>query len=314
MMCRRLQKILLMMMMPFRLFAQDDTMYLNNQGLMTDKEVADGYRLLHEIDSGVLVREYDMSHHLLTTGRYTNRNCQIRHGWFVLYTAGGKKQAEGAYRMGLKDGCWSLYAGDGTTRTEQQCFRAPGAGYYSTQYRGKEQAVWREGQIDEHGLKTGQWKEYYTDTSTLRLEQHYEAGIRMGNQFEYYRNGQLKRQERMEGYGRVKGRMFDEQGRKIPYYPAFSQARPPETLRKYLATRIPCFENLLKAGDMHYRIHIAMTGIVLDAELPGLPDHPCGTEILRALRQMRKWKPAQLENKPVDHWVEGWIKYHTPRD
>lgn len=300
--------------LPLFVFGQADTVFVDAMGLPRPREEAERFRVIQDSDSGMIVTEYDRAAHRLSSGSYTNRNCQVRNGWFTFYSPNGNKCAEGAYRLGMKTGCWLQYAGDGKSVEEQQCYRIPGKQYYCTVFQPGKPLVLREGLIDENGRKQGIWKEYFMDTPLVRRQLTYEAGNRSGLQLEFYRNGQLKRQEEIEGFGRVKGRMYDEQGRKIAYYPAFSQARPPGTLRKYLASRIPCFENLLKAGDIHYRVHIAMTGAVLDAELPGLAGNPCGLEILKALWQMPDWKPARIENRAVDHWVDAWIKYHTPRD
>ncbi len=293
---------------------QIDTFFVDTLGVVQSRELAQRYRILVDTDSGILVNEYNRENQLLNKCHYTTRSCHIRHGYFVDFYPDGNKQSEGYYRLGIKTGCWQWYANDGNSVKEQRTYFTPSKGYYLTEWIPEKSVIQREGFMDAHGRKTGEWKEYYSDTPLIKRLMHYDAGSRTGMQLEYYRNGQVKRIETIQSMGKMKGKMFDEQGRKIHYYPAFENAVPPEPLKKYLSVRVPCFDAALKQNNIRYTLTITNTGEIKYIAFPDLPDDDCKKELLQALSRMKRWKPAKVENKPINFHLNAVIKYHVPRE
>lgn len=304
------RSMLLSSMYPFMSKAQHDTIYVNELGTSMPKEKASYYRIMSEPDSeGIEVNEYYLNHKLHFNGHFTNAQAIVKHGYFVYYNPDGFRASEGVYKNGFKDGEWIYYYDEGKKIEERQLYNYPKKGYYDIQNDVATGDRLREGMIDAYEKKSGLWKEYFTSSDSVKLKLNYEAGSKQGDQFEYFPSGRLKRHEVIVNRNVEKGELFDETGKKLHYYPAFSYPVPPESLWKYLNLRVKCFETEIKKADFVVVIKVLKDGSVSDVEIPDLMNDVCKKEIVNTLKHMRKWKPGKRENTPVDYTYKGSFKY-----
>lgn len=310
-----LKKLTLLVMLlasshPFVSKAQSDTIYVNELGASMPKEKASYYRIMLPKDShDVEVNEYYLNHKLHFNGHFTNAQAIIKHGYFVYYNLDGYKSNEGKFTNGFKDGEWIYYYDEGRKIEERQLYSYPKKGYYDIQNDVSTGDRLREGMIDANEKKSGVWIEYFKSSDTVKLKLNYDAGYKTGEQLEYYPSGQLKRHEMIVNKKVKKGELFDEQGKKLHYYPAFAYPLPPESLWKYLILRVKCFDAEIRKADFEVEIKVLKDGSVFDVKIPDLMNDECKKEIINTLKQMRKWSPAKLENKPIDYTYKGSIKY-----
>ncbi len=298
--------------LPFRMYAQNDTLFVNEIGTVLPKAQALYYRIIEASDTaGVAVKQYFLNGKLHFSGHFTSAQAIIKQGSFVYFNADGFKASAGEYTKGFKSGEWILYTGEGKKITERQLYYYPEKGYYSIRYDVEHDGRLDEGSYDGNSKKTGIWKEYHFHSDSIRQITRYQAGRRTGEQLEFHKNGRLKRKEVVEGYKVKHTEQYDEEGEKVKYFPAFVYPRPPEPLWKYLSVRVKCFDSLIKSTNVHYSLKVNKDGTLSDIELSSLDDCSCKTAILEAIVRMKKWKPAKWENQPCNHTVESDFRFRV---
>jgi len=296
--------------LPCQIHAQNDTIYVNEIGTLLPKSQALYYRIIEVDDTvGVVVKEYFLNGKLHCSGHFTSRQAIIKQGRFVYFNADGFKASEGQYTKGFKSGEWKLYDDKCKKIKERQQNHYPCKGYYSIRYDAESGDKLNEGDFDENDRKAGVWKEYHFHSDAIRQLSRYLAGRRTGEQLEFYKNSRLKRKEIIEGYKVKHAEQYDEEGRKVKYFPAFVYPVPPEPLWKYLSVRVKCFDSLIKSTNVHYSLKVNKDGAISDIELTGLSESDCKTAIIEAIARMKKWKPAKWENVPCNHTVEYDLKF-----
>lgn len=295
---------------PFFLQAQTDTLFFDPQNFIKFR-VAE-----HLPDQSLWIKEYDQQNRLRVKAEATTLESTIKQGHYTYYDTIGKIIEEGSYHKGYKTGLWNFYF-TGTQRIkETRNYNPSQKSCYVWMFDSICATLKKEGKFDEYERKIEVWKEYYPceDSLTLHNQSYYQEGYRQGKQVEYYKNGRIKRIENFNNRKLQTGQLFDTLGHKIKYYPAFVNAAPKVNLKSYLSSKVYCFESTLKNKDIPIRFIISHTGQVLHAEVLGLMETDCKTEIETVLLKMKSWRPYQYEHKAYQKELIYIIHYYTPRE
>lgn len=294
--------------------AQVDTVFTNEEGVLVDAGIAKYYRVISQLDSKLFeMKEYALNHTLKKVFQASSAQGHILEGEYRELDEDGKLRVEGNYHKGFKAGEWVYYFTHSTKKKEVQIFSANNE-YTSTHYDSVTQKIEFKGGFDKYGKRTGLWTLYHFNSDSVKAISNYVIGKKEGQQFEYYKNGQIKRKELYTNNKLVKGEQFDEYGKKTKYYPAFSYPQYREYVSNYLQHAEPCVADALKKNDFQYSISLSKEGEVLDASVRSVQDPICAEKIRAAFLKMKKWKPALYENEPVKYTFESSVKLYVPKD
>ncbi|MBK7762673.1 MAG: hypothetical protein IPI46_04785 [Bacteroidetes bacterium] len=295
------------------LFAQHDTVYLNQNFLPTSKQMAAFYRVVIDSAQGIFnMIDYRRDHSIYCKGQYSSSKAIIKEGYFQYYHPNGKLSSEGLYHLGIKDSVWVHYYNHGKVKEIHTYLR--GAWCDVKRYDSLHDWVFESGRLTNDGRKTGLWTSFHYLSNAPKLISRFENGFLQGEQLEYFKNGTLKRRECIKGYAKTKTEQFDEKGNAVKYFPAFAYPEPPENIKKYLSHRVKCFDETLKASDIQYRLTVKADGHVQDIDIVSPMDEICKQKILICMANMKKWKPYRRENIAYDFTIEKTIRYNSPRE
>ncbi|MBL7766249.1 MAG: hypothetical protein JNJ58_09165 [Chitinophagaceae bacterium] len=287
-----------------------DTLYLSAEYRTVSREQAVYYRI-RTLDADSLWRfdDYFMNGRCLQQVHYTSPTGVIREGETVSYDTCGHRVLAGNYHMGFKTGIWTEYF-DHSPRIRERREYTPGSGYSMTTCDSLSGSVLRKGYFDAQDLKTGIWTEYFFRSGQVRSIQRFIAGRREGEQSEYFFNGQLKRKEFYRNGRQTSSKQYSETGKRVRYYPSYTYARPPVSLRKVLYAKVPCFESALKLQDIHIRCIVQKDGTLQQVEIRSAADEDCRLRMAMALYKMKAWRPAMKEKMPVQSEYECTIRFY----
>ena len=294
--------------------AQEDTLYINDAGFPIPKTKAVFYRVISPSDSGgIEIREYFINDTLHSVTHYSTKLATVKQGNYILYHSDGSLSCQGAYRKGFQTGEWIYYDEKGRRIMERRFYADPSRAYYCIRYDPYTYRKHSEGYMDEHERKTGSWKEYHKNSDAVKLLSNYICGIREGEQLEFFENGKCRRREIIRDKKSVKSIQFDENGKEVPFFPAFIYPVPPYPVKRALAG-ISCVDSLLKSRDIHYMVRVHKDGSISGIEITIPVSVDCQTQMIAAIQKMKRWKPARYENEPIDYAFEGVIRYYGPRE
>ncbi len=292
-----------------------DTLFVNEIGTILPKEKADYYRIISPEGSNLyVVKDYYLNDTLFAVGHYTSPQAVIKEGSFIYYTNQGFKMAKGNYAKGFKTGEWLYYFEGGKKVKEAVRYDPAEKNYYTIQYDSLSGRKHAEGGFDEFEKRTGHWKEYHFFSDSVKTISNYESGIKKGEQLEFYKSGKLKRREIFEGFRVLHAEQYDEQGKKVTYFPAYEYPKPTVNIKSYLSAKVKCFDDVLKAQNVQLRLKVLADGSLSDIEVLNLIDESCKSRILHALYNMKRWKPYKREHTAYDFIIEKTIKYYTRSD
>lgn len=293
--------------------AQQDTLFINELGAHVARANASYYRIITNLNKGSEITDFDLNHVCRRKVNYTNPQAVIKEGSACYYDSHGNKIEEGFYSKGFKIGNWTTYFTGGKKVKEQINYNLDKT-YYFKSYDTVSGKLNDEGMINQYELKTGIWKSYYFKSDSLEWLYNYKDGKKEGEQIQYYKNGLLKRTEVYVKNQFKKGKLWNEKGQEIKYYPSFEYPQPPERIRQFLYTRVACFESTLRTHDMELKCKINSDGTMSDLAILHCKNPICEQEIKNELRKLKKWKPAKVEGKPIDFRYEYKLKYYVPKD
>ncbi len=296
------------------IFAQSDTLYISDTGILTTKEKATGYRVVYKTDSNqFLIREYPFSKPLRKEYYATTAAANILEGPYTEYDAEGRVILKGHYHKGFKTGKWAYYYSESALLKEIQDYITENA-YQCIQYDSMFHKMVCKGAIDKFGKQNGEWIQYHENSDSIQTIFNYLNGKKEGLQLEFYANGKLKRREVFRNHKVLKGELFDENGSKQKYYPAFVYPRYREYVSNYLQKKVPCVAEALKRDGFHISLRISKNGEVIEASVSGVEEGLCMEKIRTALLKMKKWKPALWENRPISFTYKTTVKRYLPKD
>lgn len=281
---------------------------------MVQRAAALYYRVVSKPDSGLYeFSDYDFSNKLKKVFHSTSAQATVLQGKYTEYDHPGTVLAEGSYHKGYKTGEWNYYFLNSERKKEKQLYSSVHE-FYTYSYDSVSQKVESEGAIDGYGKKTGVWKQYHLNSDSVKIISNYVIGKKDGEQLEYYKSGHIKRREVFLNNKLQKGELFDEQGKKVKYFPAFTYPQYREYISNYLQRSEPCVAEALKKKDFHVSVVILKDGTVSDATVTDVENIECINNIKSALMKMKKWKPALWENNPVKYTYETDIRLYVPRE
>jgi antitoxin component YwqK of YwqJK toxin-antitoxin module len=292
-------------------FSQKDTIYIDPIGTIVSKDSAKYYRFISQEDSGLYkIEDYFLTDKLQMTGYATSPEAVIKVGKYVFYDSIGNVSSEGVYNTnGFRSGEWIYYFKHSSKISSIRKYNSNSKAYYVKYFDSLSGKIGEEGSVDENSRATGVRKIYYFNSDSLSQKRNYVAGSKEGIQYEYYRNGAIKRIEVFESNKRIDGKQFNEDGKKIDYFPSLEFPEPPEPLYKYLIAKVKCFESVLAKGKFRYKFIVHSDGSLSDIEIMNVDDRECKAEIAEKLSKMKKWKPAKRENVPYNYTMESGLKY-----
>ena len=162
------------------------------------------------------------------------------------------------------------------------------------------------GNVLEEGLiindkKEGEWKEYYPGTTTIRYTGNWVSGQQNGTFYNYYPSGKVKRREFYSYGSLIKGRKFDEQGKKIKFTRYLQMAEPRVNPYRWLMRnlRYPKYEKENKIeGRALVSFVIDKDGSVTDVKALKVPTEGLAKEAIRVIEAMPKWRPFIKDDAP----------------
>jgi Uncharacterized protein conserved in bacteria len=255
--------------------------------------------VLYDTNLQVFTRyEFDKYNQLISSEQVLNANGLIKHGIASYFNKQGNITHTGFYIRGFKDSIWIYYFENSNKIREKRTYKNGQTDYAFVLYDSASQVPIEAGTMDQYDRKNGRCIVYFSDTSQIHLSGLYVHGKRHQEHIEYYKNGKIKRKEWYE-YGKLKkGSLYNQQGKKIKYFPAFTYPSPPEKLYKYLAKKCTCFDELIALGDIQIQCYIREDGSIKWVNISHSNDkHPCISLLKQTIIAMKRWTPATIEGK-----------------
>lgn len=294
--------------------AKIDTTFLDAHLLPTQVQNATYYRVCVDSNQGIFkIIDFRMNHTIYCEGEYTSAKATIKQGTFQYYFPNGKLAESGHYHLGIKDSVWTYYYMNGQLK-EVQTFTMNNASSEIKRYDSLHNWIFESGRLNADGRKIGPWVNFHYLLDMPKYIARFDNGFLHGEQLEYFKTGTLRRREFIEGYKRSKAEQYDENGKKVAYFPAFVYPEPPENIKKYLSLRVKCFDEALKAGNIQYKLLVKADGQVSDIQIKSEMDENCKQKLIACLARMKKWKPYRRENIAYDFTVERTLRYNNPRE
>jgi TonB family protein len=156
----------------------------------------------------------------------------------------------------------------------------------------------------ENGELVGEYRKWY-ETGEIDYIRKYSSGSSLNSLEAYHKNGQLRRAEIYEGTKFYKGKVFDEAGSEIDYFPMLQMPSFPggeQAMLTWLSKNIGYPKAARKAraqGLVVITFEVNEAGQITDAEvIKGI--HPdADAEALRLINSMPLWENGLLEGKPT---------------
>ena len=175
---------------------------------------------------------------------------------------------------------------------------------------------YESGKVDHHGFyekgkKVGVWK-YYFKTGELDAEGNYVNNKKDGEWLYYHKNGKL-RQKRIYDYGEIQSAVsWDKNGAETDKPTIYDVVGvSPEFIggEQAMATFIQKEFNypsksreMGEQGTVYIRFVVTKKGTIKDAEIVKGVSPLLDEEAIRVIEAMPKWKPGELDGKPVSVW------------
>ncbi len=280
----------------------------------TTRENASAYRLFSNLDNNLfIIKEYLLTNKPTKEYHATSSRANILEGVYTEFDENGNISVKGAYHKGFKIGEWHYYYFRSNRIREKQIFSIENE-YESFQYDSAFQKIQSKGAIDKYGKQNGEWIHYHQNSDIVKLKSNYCIGKKEGLQLEYHLNGKLKRKELFKNNKLLNGELYDENGKRLKYFPAFVYPKYREYVSNYLQKYEPCVAEVLKSNDFQFSVVISKNGDVLDASVQLVDDPICAEKIKATLLKMKKWKPALWENQPIKFTYKSTVKLYVPKD
>lgn len=175
---------------------------------------------------------------------------------------------------------------------------------YSDQYKGEENY-----RID------GEAKDWY-ENGQIKLVQHFKEGVNDGSFLMYWEDGISKRTDFYKDGKLKEGKVFDKNGKPVPYYeyevmPSFPGGT--KKMFKFLRKNIQYPKEARKKnieGVVVVNFIVTKTGELSQIKVEEVVHPLLDAEAIRVFRQMPRWEPAKLEGVPIDVPVKFPVSFH----
>lgn len=295
-------------------YAQTDTVFLNQKEYVCDKKEAFFYRVSEKIsDKEYLFLMYNMKHQLLKKYFSLSAGSVVKNGIYEEYDTLKNIVSKGTYLKGFKVSEWDYFYNFSRILKEKNIYNDDKT-YDVYQYDSITQKLSWQGKIDYFGKNTGQCFQYFYDSDRIKNKFNYLYGKKEGEQLEYYISGNIKRIEKFENNKLKQGKMFQEDGKEIKFFPVFVYPKYNEYVSNYLLREEKCAALALKQKDFQVSIIISKEGNVINAVVNDVDDEICTQKIRNALLRMKKWKPAYYENNAVKYTFSTTIKLYLQKE
>lgn len=156
----------------------------------------------------------------------------------------------------------------------------------------------------KHRVKNGMSKEWYAN-GNLKSEITY-LNNEYDNEFKlFYENGQIKRLDKYKKGIFIKGKVWNEDGKKGKYFlfaikPTFPCGE--EGLYRYLSKNVKYPEEAKKnniQGIVHIEFVVEKDGTISNIEVKENPNELLKAVALEAIKNMPKWNPGYIDGEPV---------------
>lgn len=228
------------------------------------------------------------------------------------------------------DTTWRDEANNPCLRAESYYYRCtskqPNGRYKVSDYRTKGNRLFEEGYYDEldsvtytgstkhfdedgnvamegsytKGKKTGKWITYYSGTTNIWVERHYDADSLMSLQ-SYYENGQLKRKEKYNG-AVASGTCYSEQGSEMAFTPFETMPVPGFNINEFISQNIKYPRHARKSGvegRVIVKFLVDENGKIGELEAKTKIGEGLEEEALRVVGKMPRWKAGIQDDKNV---------------
>lgn len=291
------------------LLGQQDTLFITENGQQVPRENASCYRIYSITDSLLFkIEDFYWTHKPKRICYSKTPNATILESMYWEYDEAGNTIRKGMFEKGFEVGEWNYYFSNSKNPKEKRNYKGKHT-YYVYQYDSMTHKLEHEGYIDRFNNKDGIWKQYHYYSDSLKLKSNFRSGKKDGEQIEYYKSGSIKRVEQFKMGKFLKGKLLNENGEKEKYYPAFVYPTYGEFVGKYLRRKTPCYSESLKDSECTLSFMVNKDGSLTDIQIKNVSDPSCKKEFLQHLSQMKKWKPALLENKPINFRYTITLKY-----
>lgn len=156
----------------------------------------------------------------------------------------------------------------------------------------------------ENGELVGEYKKWY-ETGEIDYIRKYSSSSSLNSLEAYHKNGKLRRAEIYEGTKFYKGKVFDETGSEIEYFPMLQMPSFPggeQKFLKWLSTNISYPKTTRKAkaqGLVVITFIVDESGRIIDSEVLKGIHSDADAEALRLINNMPLWEPGLEEGKPA---------------
>jgi antitoxin component YwqK of YwqJK toxin-antitoxin module len=256
----------------------------------------------------------DMNGKLIFDGEYKSYGKLVKHGMFLFYNADGRIITKNNYCQNNLCGEAFHYDDNGINLLEKRIYDASSNTYCFEKYDTSQAKVIEQGCFDQYNRKYGVWKMYCSVNGNLLSEGSFSEGKKIDWHKEYYCHGILKRKEFFD-YGKLKHKaMFDELGKRATYYPAFQYPSRKESLSKYLFRKTNFYDILQPIDEVEISFLVSKQGEISQVEIKNFVHEACKKEMVIAILKMKKWKPAMIENRPIEMRYKQILKTNKGKD
>lgn len=149
--------------------------------------------------------------------------------------------------------------------------------------------------------KSKQYKQWY-ENGQINIIANYINNKLNGEVLTYWEDGSPKREDTYNNNVLVNGKCWDKEGNNIPYFDYQTKARPNFNINEYIKTNIktPKIEKYRKKGNrVVTKFTVIKTGELCDFETLRSGGTEFDKEVLRVLRLMPTWIPANIDGETV---------------
>jgi len=281
-----------------------DTLYIDRKGSVVSKDSARFLRVISKVDSTQYkIEDFFLTGQLQMVAFNNDRNEIIKKGKYVFYDSLGFISAEGEYSKGFKVGVWKYYYfGTNKLRTLME-MKENQKGQFFKRYDSVSQNLIYEGESNEKKLRMGVFKEYFQVENKMQRISHYENNKKEGESTEYYKTGEVKRKEIYSNGKLKKGELFDRNGEKQKYYPAYESSELGENLFTYLPKKMGVSEKGIKLDGLVVKLTITKFGNIINVVILENPFPQFNDEIVAIISKIKHNTPAKSENQNADETI-----------
>jgi TonB family protein len=267
--------------------AQTDTVYFSKDWGKCAKDVAHYYRVVGpQTDSGYRVTDrYKSNNQVQMLGYSLQKDSDVNNGHCIYYNENGTISSEGDFKAGKRNGHFTYYKENGNLSEEGD-------------YKNEKQS--------------GYWIHYFEDTNVVWWTCSYNEGKLDRKLLSYYRSGKLKRLTHYNNGELLSGKCYAEDGSEIPFTEFEVWPQFPEYvsfIQRYL--KYPDYARSHNIeGQVVVKFVVNEKGEIEDPRIIKSVHKTVDAAALDVVKQMPRWKPGMIDDKPAKIWFTLPINFH----